>query len=113
MDRVRCLGPASGTPWVDINGLSAKPVTSVVLASAAAASSSDLLFFSSRFLLIDFSFSSCVRDAWSSLGEMSKESAMAAYVHEMKKVAQEVFFYQTSLANVGRLDGFTVSHWSS
>ncbi|XP_075889762.1 acyl-CoA-binding domain-containing protein 4 isoform X2 [Nelusetta ayraudi] len=29
-------------------------------------------------------------DAWSSLGGMSKESAMAAYVHEMKKVAQEV-----------------------
>ncbi|XP_041671830.1 acyl-CoA-binding domain-containing protein 4 [Cheilinus undulatus] len=29
-------------------------------------------------------------DAWSSLGEMSSESAMAAYVDEMKKVAQEV-----------------------
>lgn len=33
----------------------------------------------------------CVRDAWSSLGEMSRESAMAAYVNEMKNVAQEVF----------------------
>lgn len=32
----------------------------------------------------------CVRDAWSRLGEMSKENAMAAYVDEMKKVAQEV-----------------------
>lgn len=32
----------------------------------------------------------CGRDAWNSLGEMSKESAMAAYVDEMKKVAQEV-----------------------
>ncbi|XP_035985718.1 acyl-CoA-binding domain-containing protein 4-like [Fundulus heteroclitus] len=29
-------------------------------------------------------------DAWSRLGEMSQESAMAAYVEEMKKVAQEV-----------------------
>ncbi|CAJ1080570.1 acyl-CoA-binding domain-containing protein 4 [Xyrichtys novacula] len=29
-------------------------------------------------------------DAWSSLGEMSSENAMAAYVDEMKKVAQEV-----------------------
>ncbi|KAM4624068.1 acyl-CoA-binding domain-containing protein 4 isoform 2-T2 [Polymixia lowei] len=29
-------------------------------------------------------------DAWSRLGEMSSESAMAAYVDEMKKVAQEV-----------------------
>lgn len=29
-------------------------------------------------------------DAWSRLGEMSRESAMAAYVDEMKKVAQEV-----------------------
>lgn len=29
-------------------------------------------------------------DAWSSLGGMSSESAMAAYVDEMKKVAQEV-----------------------
>uniref|UniRef100_UPI0037E81B39 acyl-CoA-binding domain-containing protein 4 n=1 Tax=Semicossyphus pulcher TaxID=241346 RepID=UPI0037E81B39 len=29
-------------------------------------------------------------DAWSSLGEMSPESAMEAYVDEMKKVAQEV-----------------------
>ncbi|XP_047465815.1 acyl-CoA-binding domain-containing protein 4 isoform X2 [Mugil cephalus] len=29
-------------------------------------------------------------DAWSRLGEMSKENAMAAYVDEMKKVAQEV-----------------------
>ncbi|MEQ2186172.1 hypothetical protein GOODEAATRI_025961 [Goodea atripinnis] len=29
-------------------------------------------------------------DAWSQLGEMSRESAMAAYVEEMKKVAQEV-----------------------
>ncbi|XP_040885374.1 acyl-CoA-binding domain-containing protein 4 isoform X2 [Toxotes jaculatrix] len=29
-------------------------------------------------------------DAWSSLGEMSSESAMAAYVDEMKKVAHEV-----------------------
>ncbi|XP_060950678.1 acyl-CoA-binding domain-containing protein 4 [Limanda limanda] len=29
-------------------------------------------------------------DAWSHLGEMSSESAMAAYVDEMKKVAQEV-----------------------
>ncbi|XP_047234030.1 acyl-CoA-binding domain-containing protein 4 isoform X3 [Girardinichthys multiradiatus] len=29
-------------------------------------------------------------DAWSRLGEMSRESAMAAYVEEMKKVAQEV-----------------------
>lgn len=32
----------------------------------------------------------CDRDAWNSLGEMSKESAMAVYVDEMKKVAQEV-----------------------
>lgn len=39
--------------------------------------------------VIEFSCS-CVRDAWSSLGEMSRESAMAAYVDEMKKVAQEV-----------------------
>ena len=31
-----------------------------------------------------------VRDAWSHLGEMSSESAMAAYVDEMKKIAQEV-----------------------
>uniref|UniRef100_A0A3Q3VS40 ACB domain-containing protein n=1 Tax=Mola mola TaxID=94237 RepID=A0A3Q3VS40_MOLML len=30
------------------------------------------------------------KDAWSSLGEMSKENAMAAYVDEMKKVAQKV-----------------------
>ncbi|KAM3860061.1 acyl-CoA-binding domain-containing protein 4 [Diretmus argenteus] len=29
-------------------------------------------------------------DAWNHLGEMSSESAMAAYVDEMKKVAQEV-----------------------
>ncbi|XP_029953409.1 acyl-CoA-binding domain-containing protein 4-like [Salarias fasciatus] len=29
-------------------------------------------------------------DAWSRLGQMSSESAMAAYVDEMKKVAQEV-----------------------
>lgn len=29
-------------------------------------------------------------DAWSRLGEMSQESAMAAYVEEMKRVAQEV-----------------------
>lgn len=29
-------------------------------------------------------------DAWSRLGEMSQETAMAAYVEEMKKVAQEV-----------------------
>ncbi|XP_053197282.1 acyl-CoA-binding domain-containing protein 4 [Scomber japonicus] len=29
-------------------------------------------------------------DAWSRLGEMSRENAMAAYVDEMKKVAQEV-----------------------
>lgn len=29
-------------------------------------------------------------DAWSCLGEMSRETAMAAYVDEMKKVAQEV-----------------------
>lgn len=32
----------------------------------------------------------CVRDAWSRLGEMSSDTAMAAYVDEMKKVAQEV-----------------------
>lgn len=32
----------------------------------------------------------CVRDAWIRLGEMSSENAMAAYVEEMKKVAQEV-----------------------
>lgn len=32
----------------------------------------------------------CVRDAWSRLGDMSSERAMAAYVDEMKKVAQEV-----------------------
>lgn len=31
-----------------------------------------------------------VRDAWSRLGELSSEGAMAAYVDEMKKVAQEV-----------------------
>ncbi|XP_044033533.1 acyl-CoA-binding domain-containing protein 4 isoform X3 [Siniperca chuatsi] len=31
-----------------------------------------------------------VMDAWSHLGEMSSERAMAAYVDEMKKVAQEV-----------------------
>lgn len=30
------------------------------------------------------------RDAWHSLGTMSKEEAMAAYVAEMKKVAQKV-----------------------
>lgn len=30
------------------------------------------------------------RDAWHSLGRMSKEEAMAAYVAEMKKVAQKV-----------------------
>lgn len=35
-------------------------------------------------------FWSCVRDAWNQLGDMSRESAMAAYVDEMKKVAQEV-----------------------
>lgn len=29
-------------------------------------------------------------DAWSHLGDMSREGAMAAYVDEMKKVAQEV-----------------------
>ncbi|NWY06544.1 ACBD4 protein, partial [Nothoprocta ornata] len=29
-------------------------------------------------------------DAWHSLGRMSKEEAMAAYVAEMKKVAQKV-----------------------
>ncbi|XP_024119147.1 acyl-CoA-binding domain-containing protein 4 [Oryzias melastigma] len=29
-------------------------------------------------------------DAWSRLGEMSRDAAMAAYVEEMKKVAQEV-----------------------
>ncbi|XP_048035433.1 acyl-CoA-binding domain-containing protein 4 isoform X3 [Megalobrama amblycephala] len=29
-------------------------------------------------------------DAWNQLGDMSRESAMAAYVDEMKKVAQEV-----------------------
>ncbi|KAG8008903.1 Acyl-CoA-binding domain-containing protein 5, partial [Nibea albiflora] len=33
---------------------------------------------------------SSVWDAWSRLGEMSSERAMAAYVDEMKKVAQEV-----------------------
>lgn len=38
----------------------------------------------------------CVRDAWSRLGEMSSENAMAAYVDEMKKVAQEVG-YMTDL----------------
>ncbi|KAI3365306.1 hypothetical protein L3Q82_010391, partial [Scortum barcoo] len=32
----------------------------------------------------------CKWDAWSRLGEMSSENAMAAYVDEMKKVAQEV-----------------------
>lgn len=31
-----------------------------------------------------------VRDAWSRLGEMSRDAAMSAYVEEMKKVAQEV-----------------------
>ncbi|XP_009470396.1 PREDICTED: acyl-CoA-binding domain-containing protein 4 [Nipponia nippon] len=30
------------------------------------------------------------RDAWHSLGRMSKEEAMAAYVAEMKKVAQKI-----------------------
>lgn len=39
--------------------------------------------------MLDFS-SSSVRDAWSSLGEMSKANAMAAYVDEMKNIAQEV-----------------------
>lgn len=29
-------------------------------------------------------------DAWSRLGKMSKEEAMAAYISEMKKVAQKV-----------------------
>lgn len=38
---------------------------------------------------------------------MSKESAMAAYVHEMKKVAQEVFFF-TSLLSIGRSEGETL-----
>lgn len=33
---------------------------------------------------------SFVRDAWNQLGDMSRENAMAAYVNEMKKVAQEV-----------------------
>lgn len=32
----------------------------------------------------------CFRDAWSRLGAMSQETAMAAYVEEMKKVAREV-----------------------
>uniref|UniRef100_A0A8C3KLR2 Acyl-CoA-binding domain-containing protein 4 n=1 Tax=Calidris pygmaea TaxID=425635 RepID=A0A8C3KLR2_9CHAR len=31
-----------------------------------------------------------LRDAWHSLGRMSKEEAMAAYVAEMKKVAQKI-----------------------
>ena len=35
-------------------------------------------------------FCAFARDAWSSLGEMSKENAMAAYVDEMKNVAQKV-----------------------
>lgn len=30
------------------------------------------------------------RDAWSALGEMSKEEAMIAYVEEMKKVTLAV-----------------------
>lgn len=38
----------------------------------------------------------CVRDAWSRLGEMSSENAMAAYVDEMKKVAQEVHDFKFS-----------------
>ncbi|KAI4872384.1 hypothetical protein NFI96_033646 [Prochilodus magdalenae] len=32
----------------------------------------------------------CISDAWNQLGDMSRENAMAAYVDEMKKVAQEV-----------------------
>uniref|UniRef100_A0A8C6NWA8 Acyl-CoA binding domain containing 4 n=1 Tax=Nothobranchius furzeri TaxID=105023 RepID=A0A8C6NWA8_NOTFU len=32
----------------------------------------------------------CLRDAWNRLGDLSPESAMAMYVEEMKKVAQEV-----------------------
>lgn len=32
----------------------------------------------------------CVRDAWKQLGDMNQETAMAAYVEEMKKVAQKV-----------------------
>lgn len=42
--------------------------------------------------MVDLCWTGCahVRDAWSRLGQMSSESAMAAYVDEMKKVAQEV-----------------------
>uniref|UniRef100_A0A8C0GGW6 Acyl-CoA binding domain containing 4 n=1 Tax=Chelonoidis abingdonii TaxID=106734 RepID=A0A8C0GGW6_CHEAB len=32
-------------------------------------------------------------DAWNRLGKMSKEEAMAAYISEMKKVAQKVQSY--------------------
>lgn len=42
------------------------------------------------------------RDAWNRLGDMSRESAMAAYVDEMKKVAQEVsdlYFVMPSVQN--------------
>uniref|UniRef100_A0A8C0HP32 ACB domain-containing protein n=1 Tax=Buteo japonicus TaxID=224669 RepID=A0A8C0HP32_9AVES len=41
-------------------------------------------------------------DAWHSLGRMSKEEAMAAYVAEMKKVAQKVTG-RGRAAGVGRI----------
>lgn len=46
--------------------------------------------FKGLFYVHGIFFWSCVRDAWNQLGDMSRENAMAAYVDEMKKVAQEV-----------------------
>lgn len=65
--------------------------------------SSDMLS-SSVFLPVTQKLFICVRDAWNQLGKMSSESAMAAYVDEMKKVAQEVhLFYTCKEANSHKL----------
>lgn len=59
---------------------------------------------------------SSYRDAWNRLGDMSCESAMAAYVDEMKKVAQEVsnaYFvisFVQILVNLSLPPGPTKSH---
>lgn len=59
---------------------------------------------SSVFLPVTQKLFICVRDAWNQLGKMSSESAMAAYVDEMKKVAQEVhLFYTYKQANSHKL----------
>ncbi|XP_041937843.1 acyl-CoA-binding domain-containing protein 4 isoform X5 [Alosa sapidissima] len=47
-------------------------------------------------------------DAWNRLGDMSNETAMAAYVDEMKKVAQEVVVY-LQVIDTMPMDGKTAS----